>query len=127
MKQIILNTILIRWQTSKPIISKNERIDLSKASKLMQEQYSNVEYDPNSQIQQIVLRRDGFTYLFFSTGKIQVIGKSFSEAPVIFLNKLFEICLKNCIIKLESNSKLSKCDIKKVKEARRVLKRLEFV
>lgn len=131
MKKIILNTILIRWQTSKPLISNNERFDLSKAFSLLEKKFENVEYDPNSQIQQIILRHNGFTYLFFSTGKIQIIGKNFSSEHENFLNNLFNECLGKCIVKKEEKPKLTKREISKIKanlkENQKMMNRLEFV
>ena len=131
MKKIILNTILIRWQTNKPLISNNERFDLGKAFNLLEKKFENVEYEPNSQIQQIVLRHNGFTYLFFSTGKIQILGKNFSSEHENFLDNLFKECLGKCIVKKEEKPNLTKRELTKIKENlkenQKIIKRLKCV
>jgi len=131
MKKIILETVLIRWQTPKSLISKNERIDLPRAFELMQKKFPETEYEPSSQIQQIILRHNNFTYFLFSTGKVTISGKTIYENHAEFLGQLFEDCLKDCVIKKIEKPKLTQKEINKmranIKENQRIMKRLEFI
>ena len=131
MKKIIIDTVLIRWKTSQSLISKNEKIDLPKAFGLIQKKFQTVEYEPSQQIKQIILRHNNFTYVFFSTGKVMISGKSIYENHAEFLGQLFEDCLKDCVVKKIEKPKLTQKEINKmranIKENQRIMKRLEFI
>ena len=131
MKKILIDTVLIRLQTSNSLISKNERIDLPKAFGLIQQKFPTTEYEPSSQIQQIILKHNNFTYFLFSTGKVTISGKTIYENHSEFLGQLFEDCLKDCVVKKIEKPKLSQKEINKmranIKENQRIMKRLEFI
>lgn len=97
--KIKLETEVLRRTTRKPIIQKDERIDLTKAYNSLKYDF-NLKYEPDSQFDQLILRIEGFTVIIFPSGNIKVWGTESLDKQEQVITDFFTNHLKKFIKKV---------------------------